>query len=167
MKLDNKSFAERVSEQLQSFFLITNGEELASVIAFNAKFLAPEQLDDLSSLLFIEFSKVGKQEITLAIAKRIVAKIQKRLYRGSRKREKTLDIDIADQTQVSQSQLHQKIEEFVATLEIDDILLFRLHFLEGKEMIEICKEIGLQKTTVYRRLSELRKRFERFASDAN
>ena len=61
MKLDNTSFAERVSEQLRSFFPINDGEELASVIAFNAKFLAPEQLDDLASLLFIEFSDIGKQ----------------------------------------------------------------------------------------------------------
>ena len=167
MKLDNTSFAERVSEQLRSFFPINDGEELASVIAFNAKFLAPEQLDDLASLLFIEFSDIGKQEITLEVAKRIVARIQKRLYRGSRKREKTLDMDIAENAQLSQPQLHQIIAEFAATLETDQILLFRLHFLEGKEVSEICKEIDLKKTTAYERLSELRKRFERFASEAN
>ena len=76
-------------------------------------------------------------------------------------------MDIAENAQLSQPQLHQIIAEFAATLETDQILLFRLHFLEGKEVSEICKEIDLKKTTAYERLSELRKRFERFASEAN
>lgn len=160
-------FADRLSEQLRSFFPIEDGEELAAVIDFNAKFIDVDQHDDLASLLFIEFGQCSESEITLDMAKTIVSRVQKRIYRATRKREQALERDVAAKSYVAQSDVERVTEEFVATLPADEILLFQLRYVEGESTSLICEKLGLKKSTVYERLAILRNRFERFVREAN
>jgi RNA polymerase sigma factor (sigma-70 family) len=159
------AFAESLSAQLRSFFPISNGEELASVIDFNANFIGRDQHDDLASLLFVEFGQCAEESITLDAAKAIVARVQKRLYRSTRKKEQTLDRDVQAESYVAQTEVESIIREVARTLPADDMLLFQLRYVEDKPVASICEELGLAKSTVYTRLEVLRQRFERFVKE--
>ncbi len=159
-------FAAKLSEQLRKFFRIEDGEELAAVIDFNAKFIEQHR-DDLASLLFIEFGEFHEPTITLDMAKAIVARVQKRIYRTTRKREQSLEGEVEAKRSITPTDVDRVIEDFVATLPTEEIVLFQLRFVDGRSINEICQKFGLKKSNAYERLAVLRERFERFVREAN
>jgi hypothetical protein len=160
----SSEFAQSLSDQLRAFFPITNGEELASIIGFNSKFIQEEQLSELASLLFIEFSECTAP-ISLDDAKQIVSRVQKRLYRAGNKVRHSLAPDIVAPTYVGPSEVEGTIREFFATLSPEDIILFQLRFTDGEDVPAICKKLGVKKSEIYHRLATIRQAFEAFVHE--
>ena len=154
-------YAEQLSDQLRSFFPIADGGELAGVIDFNAKFIERHR-DELASLLFIEFGECDDSEITLEMAKKVVARVQKRIFRSTQNSHLEIKKEIQSDESLSESEIQRILKEYVESLVMEDMVLFHLRYLEGKTVNEICKRTGGTKSHVYKKLGELREGFERF-----
>lgn len=164
MSLSPSLFAKNLSELLRSYFPIENREELAVIIDFNARFIEQHR-EELAGLLFIEFSECDGPVITLNTAKKIVARVQKRIYRDTLKREQSLEIEVESKHSSTSTEEKRIIEEFMATLSTEDILLFQLRYVEGCPVIDICQELGAKKSNIYERLSRIEESFKRFVQD--
>lgn len=144
-------FAEELSGLLQLHFPIQDANDLTATIEFNSTFIW-KQRDELAPLLFIEFSGCKECLITPELARTIVSRVQKRIYRGIRKRESSVhDLELADR-RGSESEQIQIFREIKAILPVEDYVLFQMKFIDGISAVEICNRLGLKKTSLYERL---------------
>lgn len=152
-------FAEELSGLLQLHFTIQDGKDLTATIEFNSTFIW-KQRDELAPLLFIEFSDCKESEITPTLARTIVARVQKRIYRGIRRPESSVhDLELAD-TSVSESEQSRIFREIKATLSVEDYIIFEMKFVLGLSAVEIGNRLGLKKTSVYERLRCVEERLD-------
>lgn len=159
-------FAKELSDQLREFFSIKDRGELAVVIEFNARFIERHR-DEMASLLFIEFSECKEPEITLEIAKKVIARVQKRIYRSTQDSQSEIKKEVPSSNYLSESEIQSVVKDYFKTLRSEDMVLFHLRHLEGKSVRDIGNEMGVSKSTVYQKLDELRESFEQFLAKQN
>jgi hypothetical protein len=180
-------FALKLSEQLCQFLSLSASEEarseFANAIDFHAKFLGETSRDDLAPLLFLEcveesekrkqnIPPPNQQKLQMADLHTLLSRVQKRIFRGARSRERSASALIQSQPsgQHVESIVTQHVMEdfrtYVATiLSPRDGVIFESRFIRGKTISEICHDIGAEKSTVYERIRLIKEVFARFLED--
>ena len=71
-------------------------------------------------------------------------------------------MDIEAKNDLPLCEVKRVIEEFSNTLSISDAILFNMICLDDVPIPLLCQKLGMKKSVVYKRIAELRDRFERF-----
>ena len=159
--MSHSPFATALSAQLCSLLPIVDEKELASAIDFNIKYIDKHR-DDFASLLFLEFANPPQDTIDSKLARKVVARVSKRIYRSTRQFKQPLPIDVEAKSENSSMQIKLDIDEFLKTLSASDSILFSLRYLDDEPVSSICQKIGMEKSVIYERLDKLRNRFKNF-----
>lgn len=168
-------FAITLSQQLCDFFSLQvsepERERLAKVIDFHAGYLDRNAAEELEPLLFIEFAREQRERsLTLEVAERIVSRIQKRIFRESRRKKnrlpsKAMESQPAAPTQTDERVLVQFTAFLRAELEARDAMIFEMYFIDGHGVTSICNRLGVKKSTVYSRIRAIQEKFRTFLDD--
>lgn len=181
------AFALQLCEQLCRFLSIsaTNDERLSfqNAIDFHAKYLPDAATDDLASLLFLECAEEANQRnhrnlssserpLQVADLRRLLSRVQKRLYRDARSRRHPPSDLIDTRQTLNRSDpllVERVLSDFRAyiatTLSPRDGDIFEARFMKGQSVSKICDLMKLEKSTIYDRISVIKKLFIAFLED--
>ena len=139
--------------------------------------------DDLASLLFLECAEEAKKRkqrnlsssdrpLQIADLRRLLSRVQKRLYRDARRRRHPPS-DLIDTRQTlnrGEPLLVERVlsdfRTYVATtLSPRDGNIFEARFIQGLSVSKICEAMKLEKSTIYDRIGEIKKLFVAFLED--
>jgi len=167
-------FARKLSQQVCEFFSITvslpEREDLARVIDFHARHIDPPDRDDLEPLLFIECGKESQHRpLTIKDVKTIISRVQKRIFRDSRRIHSMPDNVAESRQALTPAALQRVIGQFRSFLETElslrDAVIFEMYFIEGSGVSSLCDRLGIKKSTAYERIRLVREKFRTFLDD--
>lgn len=167
-------FAKNLSRRLCEFFAISASElekeELSSAIDFHAQHLDERSKEDLEPLLFVECGEESRErQLTIKAAKTIVARVQKRILRDSRRYKQLPDDFVQAQGTADPGHFERVLKQFKAFLKsrlsLRDAIIFELYFIQGVGVSSICDRLRIQKSAVYERIRIVRQQFKVFLDD--
>ena len=71
-------------------------------------------------------------------------------------------MDVEAKDDLPLSEVKRAIEEFSNTLSISDAILFNMICSDDVPIRVLCQKLDMKKSAVYKRIAELRARFEQF-----
>jgi len=143
------------SEICAAFHLECSAADLVMLkqrIAFHAKYLGPDGIDELASLLFIECNEYQKSGSQLEIhdISRLLSRVQKRILRFAKKGKLT---SLKDFQQPSTSDAEKvKLRELIEELTPAEAVMLDMYYIQGMTLRDIAASTQSSVSTVSRRL---------------
>ena len=159
--------AKEVIERVSNFFKLkltpVEVSELSDTFTFHANRLPPDQASDLEALIYIEcHEEAPSQALTVGLLKRIIGRVQRRLWREHKPSKTALGPVPDHRTPMSEDAIVSTVKEYLMGLSATDAVLFELRFFRDVTVTDIAEQTGMGKTAVYDRLANLRIGFSEF-----
>lgn len=163
--------AQRFRAHLGKVFATEMPEGIAHAFYWHAKHLSPGLAEDLASIALleaIEHRQTSAAPMEEADVRRLLDRVRHRLARSARGLNiAPEDLEARPETQDSIQPEHAAriVKRFIAGISPTDAALFELVCLEGFTPERAAEQLGMPRSTAYRRLAQLREVFAELLSD--